>query len=215
MEQRRTITLLERAAPRDLLGASGLLLLAAPDGLRPGSAGLDASASCMRWYSQHRSSPRHNRARTAGTHSRHPACGQCAPCGRTRCPADLRRPPAGVCLRQKQWRRQARQRGRALRARSGDTTGEPRPKAAGFPGGFPAPPSLPLLARPGPRCAGQDTRWHRQAASRGGATLVRATDAAGSTSAGELRPLRRGSDPRIPALRHRPGRAEEAGCGHA
>jgi hypothetical protein len=54
------------------------------------------------------------------------------------------------------WRRHAGRRERALCARSGDTTGEPRPKAAEVPRRFPRAPSLPLLPQAqGPAARGR------------------------------------------------------------
>ena len=110
--------------------------------------------------------PRRHNPRTTAPYSRHTACGHCAPCGRSRCPACLRRPPSGVCLRRS--RPHPHPKG-TPRARSGTApaTGEAGGRGRNHQGTRPTPhgslmvsPPHPLILQPpgppdGPRYAGQ------------------------------------------------------------
>jgi hypothetical protein len=126
-------------------------------------------------------------------------CGHCALLRATRCPTSLRRPPAGVCLRRSRPLSHpmgdpetvvGNDSGKCVVQAGGTTgtgttcpyrghTGEPRPKAAGFSGGFPAPLPYPSWPAQGPaaraktpggtgrRAAGVEPRWHRPKPWRG------------------------------------------------
>jgi len=72
------------------------------------------------------------------------------------------------------WRRQARQREQALRARSGGHhRGAPPQSRRGSPEVSPRPFLTPPVPSLRPRCAGQNTWWHRQDASQHGTLLRR------------------------------------------